>query len=321
MERIVRALRDAILPDDSGALNYHLFDGDATPIEEAVLCTQMSPFLAERRFILYKNAQFLSTKNVGKVSHQVDRLVEYAQTPTDSAVLVCIVNADKLDERKKATKTLLQHAKVEGFLPLKEAECRRFVMEEAKQLGVQIEPSAVNALLECAGTRLTILVQEMQKLALYVGETKTILESHVAELTTRSTEQNVFAFVDRVVRMQMDEAIEQFRELLRQKEAPVYLLFMIGRQYRMMYHMKSLLVAGVAPATCATRLSIHPYAAKVAGEQSGKYTEIQLSRILEELADTDYRIKSGQLADVLAVERFLLTLPTFLRMGRDVWAR
>ena len=58
----------------------------------------------------------------------------------------------------------------------------------------------------------------------------------------------------------------------------------------------------------ASQLSLHPYAVKIAGEQARKFEATALRGILSELAELDYRMKSGRVDKVLGLEIFLLKL-------------
>jgi DNA polymerase-3 subunit delta len=99
-------------------------------------------------------------------------------------------------------------------------------------------------------------------------------------------------------------------DLLKNREEPIRLLFMITRQIRMMLQTKVQTGRGYTLQQVAQQLGVHPYAAKIANEQSSRYTARQLESLLAELAELDYKIKTGQIGDRAALEMFLLTLPT-----------
>ncbi|MNI82035.1 DNA polymerase III subunit delta [compost metagenome] len=58
----------------------------------------------------------------------------------------------------------------------------------------------------------------------------------------------------------------------------------------------------------ASQLALHPYAVKIAGEQARKFEEAQLKSIIHDLAQLDYKMKSGGIDKVLGLELFLLKL-------------
>jgi DNA polymerase-3 subunit delta len=128
-------------------------------------------------------------------------------------------------------------------------------------------------------------------------------------LATRTMEQNVFVFIDEVVRLRIDRAMRMMYDLLKNKEEPIKLLFMIARQVRMMLQVKLQSGRGYNINQIAQQLGIHPYPAKIAGEQGNFYSVKELEKLLFELGEIDYKIKTGQLGDRTALEMFLLSLP------------
>src|SRR6185436_19170394 len=57
------------------------------------------------------------------------------------------------------------------------------ILAEAKTVGAKLSPDAVRLLLAKVGANTRLLVEEVRKLATYVGDGETIEDTHVAELT------------------------------------------------------------------------------------------------------------------------------------------
>lgn len=52
------------------------------------------------------------------MEHRTERLLEYMEQPMETSIIVFLVQADKLDERKKTVKTAKAKAAVLAFQPL-----------------------------------------------------------------------------------------------------------------------------------------------------------------------------------------------------------
>jgi DNA polymerase-3 subunit delta len=309
MEDMVNQIQKTALPQGVDDFNFMKFHFDETPVQYAVQEADTMPFMAERKMILVQNCNAFTSAKSPRVDHDLDALQAYLDNPAPYSTLVMTVNAEKLDERKKLTKTAQSKATVVQFISLKENECRDWVLQEVKRQGANITPDGVGRLILSVGTNLQLLRSEIEKLALYAGENGTIDDTVVDALATRTMEQNVFVFIDEVVRVRIDRAMRMMYDLLKNKEEPIKLLFMITRQVRIMMQIKVQSGRGYTLQQVAQQIGVHPYAAKIANEQGNRFSVKQLERLLYDLAEIDYKIKTGQIGDRAALEMFLLTLP------------
>lgn len=316
MDELTEAIQAAALPGGVDDFNFMKFHYDETPIQLAVQEAETIPFMSERKMVVVQNCGAFTAAKSPRVDHDPDFLQRYLENPAPYSTLVITVHAEKMDERKKLTKTANKNAAVVQFNALKENESRDWVIGEVKQYGASITGDGVNRLILSVGTNLRLLRSEIEKLALYVGEGGTINEEAVDELATRTMEQNVFVFIDEVVRKRMDRAMRMMYDLLKNKEEPIKLLFLIARQIRIMFQIKVQSGRGYSLQQIAGQIGVHPYAAKIANEQGNRYSPKELEQLLFQLADYDYKIKTGRIGDRAALEMFLLTLAQQAKSSR-----
>ncbi|MBL0388395.1 DNA polymerase III subunit delta [Tumebacillus sp. ITR2] len=309
IDDVVQSIQDAALPQGIDDFNYMRFHYDESPIQHAVHEAETIPFLSERKLILVQNCAAFTSAKSPRVDHDPEALQAYMENPAPYTTLILTVFAEKLDERKKLTKIAQQKAAVVQFVSLKENECRDWIAGEVKRQGSSITNDGIGRLILSVGTNLRLLRSELEKLALYAGPGGTIDEAAVDMLATRTMEQNVFVFIDEVVRLRIDRAMRMMYDLLKNKEEPIKLLFMIARQVRMMLQVKLQSGRGYNINQIAQQLGVHPYPAKIAGEQGNFYSVKELEKLLFELGEIDYKIKTGQLGDRTALEMFILSLP------------
>ncbi|PYZ98706.1 DNA polymerase III subunit delta [Alteribacter lacisalsi] len=302
LQRIVRKS----LRDEEVEFNLSRYDMKETPVELAVEEAYTFPFMGSRRVVILKEAYFFTGSKVSsKAEHDLKKLEGYIQNPAPETVLVAVVPNEKVDERKKITKLIKKHGKVMEGRPFEERELLSWMDEKVKEYGVKIEKSAKEQLLALTSSDLMLVTSELRKMAIYAGEGETITRSIVDELVARSLEQNIFALVDGVVKGRIDQAWQIFDDLLKQKEEPIKILSLLARQFRILYQVKQLSQQGYSQKQMAGQLKLHPYAVKLAAQQADRFGDKHLLGLLDELAETDYRIKTGQIEKVLAVEMFL----------------
>lgn len=302
-------LIEHVLEDDEKDFNLSVYDLEETPIEAALEDAETFPFMGEKRLVFLQNPVFLtSEKTKGKVEHNLAKLEEYLSQPAPYSIVVFSGPYEKLDERKKITKELKRKAAVIEAKKLTEPELKIWVKERAESSGVEIEEDAVELLLSLSGTNLFMLTSEIDKLALYAGDSQSINKEIVDRLTARSLEQNIFSLVDKVVNRNVEAALRIYYDLLKQNEEPIKILSVITGQFRLIYQVKELSRRGYGQQQIAGNLKIHPFRVKLAAGQAGSFSDEELTRIIKLLADADYQMKTGGMRKEMLIEMILFQI-------------
>ncbi|MFJ7847325.1 DNA polymerase III subunit delta [Peribacillus sp. NPDC097264] len=300
-------LIEHVLHEDEMDFNFSQFDLEETPVETALEDVETLPFIGERRLVFMQNPFFLTAeKSKSKVEHNVKRLEAYLSDPVPYSIVVLTAPYEKLDERKKITKELKRKAVLIEAKKLGDRELKVWVKERVAEYQVQIDDQATELLLELAGTNLMMLTNELDKMALYVEDEKRITTEVVEKLVAKSLEQNIFTLVDSVLQRKMESAMTILHDLLRQNEEPIKILSVMAGQVRLMYQVKELSRQGYSQQKIAGQLRVHPYRVKLALEKTGKFQEKELLSIIDDLAEADYRMKTGQADKAITLELLLL---------------
>ncbi|MGE7661429.1 DNA polymerase III subunit delta [Peribacillus sp. NPDC097197] len=300
-------LIEHVLHEDEMDFNFSQFDLEETPVETALEDVETLPFIGERRLVFMQNPFFLTAeKSKSKVEHNVKRLEAYLSDPVPYSIVVLTAPYEKLDERKKITKELKRKAVLIEAKKLGDRELKVWVKERVAEYQVQIDDQATELLLELAGTNLMMLTNELDKMALYVEDEKRITTEVVEKLVAKSLEQNIFTLVDSVLQRKMESAMTILHDLLRQNEEPIKILSVMAGQVRLMYQVKELSRQGYSQQKIAGQLRVHPYRVKLALEKTGKFQEKELLSIIDDLAEADYRMKTGLADKAITLELLLL---------------
>lgn len=319
MDELVRLIEGKALDEASRDFNYSTYDLRETPIQLALQDAETFPLMGEKRVVRASHAVFLTGAKPpsGVPEHDLDVLTAYISNPPDYSVLILEVAQDKLDERKKVVKALKKDSIVVECAPLKEAALVEWVIRQAKRYNVVMEPAAAELLIMMSGTQLRQLDKEIEKMAVYAGEDGEITEQTVEALATRELEHDIFRLIDKIARLQIEDAVRMYYDLQRLNVGssetkgegePLKILMLLARHFRILLQVKALQPHGYSPQQMASMLGIHPYAAKLANEQARAFSEKALKGILHRLAEEDVRIKTGQIDKVFALELFILGL-------------
>jgi DNA polymerase-3 subunit delta len=326
VDETVRLIEASVLDEASRDFNYSVYDLRETPIQHVLQDAETFPFMGKKRVVRASQALFLTGAKVpsGTPEHDMDALLQYVSNPPDYSVLILEVAQDKLDERKKVVKALKKDAIVLECAPLKEEALIDWVVRQAKRYGVGIEQEAAELLIAMSGAGLRQLDKEIEKMAVYVGKGEEITEQIVEQLATRELEHDIFRLIERIARLQIEDAVRMYYDLQRinvgssetkGEGEPLKILALLARQFRILLQIKTLEPRGYSQQQMASLLGIHPYVAKLASEQARAFSEKALKNILHKLAEEDVRIKTGQIDKVLALELFILGLKDMMRIS------
>lgn len=309
MQEFIKYMIEQTIPPeyrDLALSKYHLHE---TSLAEVLDDAETAPFMVPKKLIIADEAVFFTgAKDKSKVEHDLERFQAYLKSPAEDTILILSVQADKLDERKKIVKLLKEADALIPFHPMEPDALLQWIIKQAEKHNVRISEEAAGRILFNTGAHLQQVASELEKCCTFAGEGGEITVDAIDRLVPRTVEQNIFMLIDDIVRKRHEQAMTLFYELLRQREEPIKISSLIARQFRIVLQAKSLGDRGYSGQQMASQLGLHPYAAKLAYEQSRHYNEVQLSRILEQLAELDFRMKTGKMDKVMGLELFLLGL-------------
>lgn len=307
VEQIKNSLSQGIAEEMEGdATSYDLTE---TPVQEVLRDAETIPFFAERKLIFANNPVFLKTKPDSlPFVHEMEGLQAYLKNPAPFSTLVFIAPYEKLDERKKVTKALKQHAKTIDCNPIKENELRKWILFLAKRHRIDISEDALFLLESEFENNLHLLQQETEKLALFVGEGGEVTKDIAANVISVSLHFSALELVDVVLKKDFHSAIKIFKDLEKKKEDPIGLIAFLAYQFRIIFQVKLLQQKGYSRQLMQKELKVHPYVVKLASERSKFFSKEKLSGIINKLANTDAAIKKGKVEKGIAFELLLYNI-------------
>jgi DNA polymerase-3 subunit delta len=302
-------LLNQILNEDEKDFNFSVYDLEETSIEAALEDAETFPFLGEKKVLFLHNPVFLTAeKTKEKVEHNLSRLEAYLKQPAPYTVLVLSAPYEKLDERKKITKELKRTAVVVEAKSPNDQELKEWIKTRASYNKIEITPDAVEQIISLVGNNLFMVTSEVDKLALYVTDTKLIDVDIVEKLVAKSLEQNIFSLIDKVIDRKLDEALRIYYDLLKQNEEPIKILAVLAGHFRLVYQVKELARRGYGQMQIAGQLKANPYRVKLILKQIQKFKDEELAWIMKQLAEADYQMKTGKMDKSLLLEIFFMQL-------------
>ncbi len=289
----------ADFPPDLADLNVATLEGRKLKIDALAMACEAMPFLSDKRLVIVSDA--LKHTKAGK--DREDLRAYLGQVPP--ACDLVFVESDEVDRRSILFTYLKKSATVEEFIPLQGSELTRWVAERAKALGVRLESAASQRLIEFVGGDSRALVNELAKLASYVGRGGRITPTEVDLLVQDGQEQNLFSFIDDLSTRRLGDALRGARRLLDDGQAPTYIMFMLARQVRVLLGVRELSAQRRRPDDIATELGQRPFVVRKALEQVRSFGTGDLERLHDRLLDLDLATKTGRIQPDVALELFV----------------
>lgn len=297
-----------VIPEAEKTMNYASYDMESTPLAQALDDAMSAPFFGEKRLVFIERAYFLTTENHrgSKIDHDIDGLLKYLEHPEPTSVVVFFATNGKLDSRKKVVKAIKKTAEVVSLEAVGERQIRSLVQQTLKRDRFEIKPDALNLLLQRTGTDLSLIMNELPKLKLASAETRQIDQTVVAELVSKSLDQNVFDLVNDVMGKRIESALNLYRQLILTKEEPLRINAVLVSQFRLLIQTKILMHNGYSQGSIASALKVHPYRVKLA-MQSVRHLELDhLRRAYLGLIQIEQSLKSTSQEPIMLFELFML---------------
>jgi DNA polymerase-3 subunit delta len=191
------------------------------------------------------------------------------------------------------------------FHPLKNDELIQWLKKRAQRFSVTLNDDAAQELMLRCKNQLQQLHNEIAKLSSYVGEGGEISLSLVRQLVARSLDNDVFTLIDKIIALDSDEAQTILHDLFLNKEEPLKILHLLARQFRILLQVKLLSARGFSTNQIAQALSLPPFVVSRALMQGKRLNETVLRFAIAYLAETDIRIKTGQIDSELSLLLFI----------------
>jgi len=333
-----------------GGMDHEIIDGSVANTGEALKALsklrealQTLPFFGSAKVIWLQNCNFLGDERTASSQAVTEKLVELAQELKEFSwdKVRLLISAGKVDKRKVFYKTLDKLGSVE-ILAGWSAEDRDWASQaEAwgrkalRERGKEISEEALAELISRVGPNARQLDNEVEKLALYVGDRQAIEMDDVAAICTRNKTARAFALGDALGDRDLPRLLSRLDEELWEvkldpHKSEIGLLYGLIGKVRAMILLKEMLREGwVKPESDYNRfkaqlervpadqfpedkrfnpLAINPYVLFRALPQVKRYSQPELVRAMDLLLQCNRRLVSSGLDESLVLQQTLVQI-------------
>lgn len=289
----------------SGKADVVKYDLSVQKIDELLDDASCISMFGDKKVLVGENALFL-TGTPTNVNHDIEYLNNYLEDENHDNIVILSVVTEKLDERKKIVKSLKNKAKVIRKEVIDQKDLPKFVTNEFKSVGYNIDYKTANYFVNFVGKNVDIILSEIKKMIMYKGDDKNICVKDIDEISSKAFNDNVFDLSDAIMKKDFKKIFECYNDLMILKEEPIKIIAMLGNQFTLVYQCKLLANEGNMSKDIASILKVHPYRVKLALDTD--YMIYELEEIIKKLHNLDYEIKKGKIDKNVGLENFLLRL-------------
>lgn len=276
------------LTDSERDFNQTVFYGLDTDAGTVASECRSYPMMAERRLVVVKEAQSMKT---------LEDLATYASDPMESTVLVILMHGASADKRRALYKNVQKKGVVLVSDALRDYEMPQWITSFYKSRGLDIEPAAAALLAEYAGTDMSRIMLETEKMQKNLPEgTVRVNAADIEKNVGISRQFSIFELTKALSYMKAEKALKiaayigngpKFMLLL--ATAPLYTHF-----YRILKYEAALLKnPAMSKADRAKLLGVNPYFMEEYDVAARNYPIRRSMKVISLLEEYDFKGKGG----------------------------
>ena len=282
---------------------------DDTNVNSIISDMETPAFGYEKKIIIVRNSGLfkkeekrktgVNTKLIENVARYINENIE---TIKEAVVLVFV---EKEIEKNELYKEVEKNGIVCEFQELKPIQLIARIKAICKAYKVNIDDNTAKYFIECAGTNMQDLINEIRKLIEYGGENSEITKKEIDLLCIKQLDSVIFDLTDNIGKKNVTKALQVLNDLLYQKEPIQKILITLYNHFKKLYITK---LAIRENKNIAESLKLKPNQIFLVNKykmQANYFGEKELRTIIEELINLDYNYKTGLIDLNIGLESIL----------------
>ena len=282
---------------------------DDTNVNSIISDMETPAFGYEKKIIIVRNSGLFKKEgkrktgvNIKLIENVARYINENIETIKEAVVLVFV---EKEIEKNELYKEVEKNGIVCEFQELKPIQLIARIKAICKAYKVNIDDNTAKYFIECAGTNMQDLINEIRKLIEYGGENSEITKKEIDLLCIKQLDSVIFDLTDNIGKKNVTKALQVLNDLLYQKEPIQKILITLYNHFKKLYITK---LAIRENKNIAESLKLKPNQIFLVNKykmQANYFGEKELRTIIEELINLDYNYKTGLIDLNIGLESIL----------------
>lgn len=292
---------------DYESINYVKFENLEHGFNDFYEFVTTFPFMAEKKLCVVKESTFLtSSGSLGK--KEEEQLLNFIDN-NDSCITIFLIKGGKPDLRKKVVKKIKEKKAIFEINKLKESELSKYIVEKFKNNNMSISIRDGEYIANNCGyleyesvVSLYHVNNEIDKISAYNSDGNNITKKDIDLLLIKTVESNIFKLVDSICEGNKKKVNEILEEMLLNNTPEQFIVHMIARQYRMLYHYILLQNKGYSFNEIMSEMKLKNFVAKKLSKQAKSLTKEEIKGYMEKFLEIDKKIKTGEIDNRIGLE-------------------
>ncbi len=283
---------------------------DETNYNELIANIETPSFGYEKKLIIARSTGLLKKdgkrKNVelAKIREKLDTYIKENIEQIKQSVVLVFIEEDA-DNKQELYKTIDNLGIVCRFDYQKPIQIEKRIQAICNGYKVEIESQTIRYFIECCGTNMQDLINEIRKLIEYVGKDGKIKKQDIDELSVKKLESVIFDLTDSLGKKEIAKALQVLKNLIYSKEPLQKILITLYNHFKKLYLVELSLKYNK---DIITSLNLKPNQTFLVNKykmQAKYFKETELKNILQDLRNLDYQYKIGQIDLQIGLETIL----------------
>ena len=297
-------LVDKSVSEKDRFMNLCVLEGAEASADRIRESVETYPFLGEKRVTWVKDSDWFSAKKGDPEG--TDKLLSVLKNMPETALL--LFQEKQVDKRTSLYKAVSKAGSCVELSQPDEEGMIRFVARELAKEDKVLSRETARYFLQSVGGDMLYQQLELAKLAAYKGEEKVVEVSDIDAVCTPQPESDVFRMTDALGNRSRTEAMKIYERLLDNNEAPQRIFYLLCQQLRRIYRAVLCREKKLPREESASIIGVSPRAVWIYEKQSARFRKEQLEKLIDDLTETDEKIKTGLMDATDGIERLIASI-------------
>lgn len=296
---LVRNIKNKLINavvNEGDNMNFSRFSGKECDAKKVIDLAETMPFFAKYRVILLEDTEWFKSAN--------DDMAGYIQEIPEDAILIFVES--EVDKRNKLYKKVKEHGYVCECNRMSGGELTKWILVRLKKEGKNITSANMNYLLEKLGNNMDNITCELDKLMAYTYGRDVIERQDIDDICISEITGKIFEMIDAIGNKNQKKALDLYYDLIAVREAPMKILFMLSRQFNIMYQVKEMSLNNVPAAVMAKNMGMQNFIINKTLGQCKNFKLGTLKNAMNYCLKLEEAVKVGNMNDKMAVELIIV---------------
>jgi DNA polymerase-3 subunit delta len=294
----VNKVASRLFPAEESDAAVTRFPGGSTPLSSVLDELHTLPFFSSRRMVIVEDADTFVTKYRRE-------LEAYVQKPSASATLV--VQVKQFPTSTTLYSLVDQNGLVITCTTPRDSELATWLVHLARtRFDARLDPESARLVVDLVGPEAGVLATEVEKLAVYAGESRKIEHDDVVKLVGAGRVETIWKTLDAATLGQAKAALEDLDTLLSSGEYPVPVLAAMSVNLLKIHHAGRLRATRVEHEEACRAAGLPSFAFEKTRKQHAHLGPRRVDQLPEMLLKADLDLKGGSMLDARIVLEMLL---------------